>query len=65
VKENTTANARGHLGIPTIPPVGFRRATVSGTFISHKHNFINGGSIPGNPFHTLKIPKLTEEIQDK
>jgi hypothetical protein len=40
------------------------QAVVSQTYIFHRHNAINGSSIPGNPFRNLKIPKLTTEMEE-
>jgi hypothetical protein len=40
------------------------RAVISRTLISHRRNVINWGSVPGNIFHTIKMPKLTTKINE-
>jgi hypothetical protein len=47
----------------TYDPFGFWRPTVSQDLISHRRSYMDGGSVAGNPFHAIKIQKLTTEME--
>jgi hypothetical protein len=44
--------------------IGYWRAVLSRTHISHKRNVINCSSVPENPFHATKSLESTKKMKE-